>query len=323
MPSKRAGGALLALLLSSGAAADSLEDDPAVWLQRAGEAAGRANFVGTLALLRGPEIRTMRIQQGFDGQRLHQRLLSMSGEQCEILRIGEEASVIYPQRRLVFRGRFDAAKLLPQFGDRGALLKHYEASLAGYDRVVERDCRVLEIAPRDRYRYGCEMCVDVATGLPLRLRTRTHAGDVLEQHEFTALHVFDSMRGFSADAFRLYTDTAEFVTVAMPQGEQPPVEHWMVGKLPPGFQVHRSVVRQRPHTPLSVHHMVVGDALGSVSVFITRQAEPRIRPPRPPLAMARAQRAYTTEQDGYQITVVGQAPEETVRMIGESMRRHP
>ncbi len=323
MPNSRRWWALLALLLGPGVAADGFGDDPAVWLQRAGEASERTNFAGTLAFLRGPEMRTMRIQQGFDGQRMHQRLLSMSGEQCEILRIGEESSVVYPQRRLVFRGRFDAGKLLPQFGDRGILLKHYEATLAGRDRVAERDCRVLEITPRDRYRYGCEMCVDVATGLPLRIRTRTHAGDVLEQHEFTALHLFDSIRGFSPNAFRLFTDTAEFATVDMPQGEQPPAEHWMVGRLPPGFQVHRSVVRQRARTPLAIHHMVVGDALASVSVFITRQSEPRARAHRPPLATARAHHAYTTEQNGYQITVVGQAPEETIRMIGESMRRQP
>ena len=323
MSNSRAGWALLALLLSPGAAADDPGDDPAAWLRWVDQAVERTNFVGTLALMRDSRMRTMRIQQGFDGQRMHQRLLAMSGEQCEILRIGEEASVIYPQRRLVFRGRFDAAKLLPASGGPSALHEHYEAALAGRDRVTGRDCRVLEITPRDRYRYGCEMCVDVATGLPLRMRTRTHAGDLLEQYEFTALHLFDSIREFSEGAFRPYTDTTGFVSVDMPQGAQPPVEHWMVGNLPPGFQVRRSVVRHRTQAPLSVHHMVVGDALASVSVFITRQPGPHARTHRPPLAAARAHHAYTTEQDGYQIMVVGQAPEETIRMIGESMRRQP
>ena len=64
-------------------------------------------------------------------------------------------------------------------------------------------------------------------------------------------------------------------------------------------------------------HIVFGDGMATVSVFVSEMQENEIRQS----ARRGASSSFSTEIDGYQITAVGEVPPITVQLIAESMRQ--
>jgi len=71
-----------------------------------------------------------------------------------------------------------------------------------------------------------------------------------------------------------------------------------------------------------VEHLVYSDGLAAVSVFIEKTDRPAGVGSKGPSRMG-AIHAYSKVMDGEQVTVVGEVPESTVAMIGESVKRLP
>lgn len=296
------------------------ETDPASWLVRVDMAAGRANFSGTMSLAAdGGTRRTMRIEQGFDGRNTHQRLVSVSGgEECEILRRGDESAVVYPGRRVVVHGYRRSRSPIPKIHpDLDRLKQHYRLELRGREKVAGRDCQLVRAISRDHYRYGCELCVDLASGLPLRVRMMMPGGGKIEHFTFTSLDVRESIQEFGPASFWLATDTQGFETVALPSGAEPVPRTWEIKDLPPGFEQQFAVIRKLPLNPEPIYHLVLADALSRISVFITRP--PEGAPERSWRFSRKALNGYVTIRDGRHVAVIGGVPAETVRMIGDSI----
>ena len=319
---KTCGRLLLIMVLAGPAATAQAETDPMGWLVRADRAAERANFTGTLSLLRGGVMqRTMKVEQGFDGRSTHQRWVSVSGgEDCEIVRRANESAVVFPARRVVIHGRRNPGGLIPRIRmDAEQVGRHYELEIRGREKIAGRDCQLVMAVSKDRYRYGCELCVDTASGLPLRARMVTPGGEKIEKFAFTSLDVLESIQQFSPNSFWLATDTHGFKTVHLPYGSRPAPGQWRVENPPPGFEERFAVLRRLPRNPEPVYHIVLADALSRVSVFITRLAgdgEARGRQ-----FARKALNGYVTVRDGHRVTVIGGVPAETVRMIGDSLQR--
>ena len=272
------------------------ETDPASWLVRADQAAERANFSGTMSLVEDGEVRrTMKIEQGFDGRNTHQRLVSVSGgEECEILRRGDESAVVYPDRRVVIHGyprlRSPIPKLHP---DPDRLRPYYRLEAGGQEEVAGRPCQLVKATSRDGYRYGYEFYVDTASGLPLRVRVVTPTGEKIEQFSFTSLDMKDSIQQFGPKSFWLATDTQGFETVALPYGSELAPHAWRIENLPPGFEERFAVIRKLPLNPEPIHHIVLADALSRISVFIAPPPPPAGTPPRK-AGTSRARRSTDT-----------------------------
>ena len=316
-------GRLFLVAVLAGPAGAYAETDPLQWLVRADRAAEQASFTATLSLqVRGAVPRTMKVEQGFDGRHTHRRWVSVSGgEDCEIVRRGNESAVAFPGRRVVIHGRHRHPEGwvpgLPM--DLGRIGPHYELDIRGREQVAGRDCQLVLASSRDHYRYGCELCVDVASGLPLRVRMVVPGGGRIEQFSFLSLDLRESIHQFTPDSFWMETDIRGFEAVSLPHGAHPSPGHWRVGNLPPGFEERLAVVRRLPRDPEPVYHMVLADALSRISVFIARLpadgAGERLRFSR------KALNGYVTVRDGHQVTVIGGVPAETVQMIGDSVHR--
>lgn len=315
MRNSGSGAALLAALLAAAGPAPAA--DPAALLERADRAARSAIFSGTVVRQTGDRMRVLRIVQGVDDRGVHQRLVARSGERCEILRRGREAMVVYPDRRLVLRGRGEAAAPFPRLGaDPAELAAQYRLRALGVEQVAGRGCRVVRALPRDRYRYGCELCVDQASGLPLRLRLFGAAGrEPVEEFVFTSLTVLESMGQLGPDAFRLRSDVRDYRAAELPLDARPAAGRWRFEGLPPGYRLRRAIVR-RGARAAPVHQLVVADAMSRVSVFVTAPAAAGAAAG----FAAAGGPAYLTARDGHQVVVVGAVPPEAMRMIGDALR---
>ena len=311
---------LLVTILATLTPQVSGETDPASWLVRVDIAAERANFSGTMSLVADGQIRrTMKIEQGFDGQNTHQRLVSVSGgEECEILRRGDESAVVYPDRRVVIQGYRRSRIPIPKIHqDLDRLKQYYQLETGGQEEVAGRPCQLVKATSRDNYRYGCEFCVDTASGLPLRVRMMMPGGEKVEHFTFTSLDVMESIQEFGPNSFWLATDTQGFETVALPSGSEPVLHTWEIKNLPPGFEQQFAVIRKLPLDPEPIYHLVLADALSRISVFITHP--PEGAPEKSWHFSRKALNGYVTVRDGHRVTVIGGVPAETVRMIGDSL----
>ena len=314
------GPALLGVGLAMPVTAD---EELVAWMDRAHDASHRVNYSGTLALIRGQQLRVLEVRQGFDGSRRMRYLRSISGPHIEFLRLGDVSHVVYPDHKLVIQGEGIEPVDLAPFEDH---FKHapeyYHLQNQGMEQVAGRNCQNLRFTPRDHYRYGCELCMDQSSGLLLQVRVLSSNGEMLEQFAFTSLKLHGTFSEFAPGSFKLQTDMRGFAHRHMPSGAQPTSAQWQVQKLPPGFAVRHTMAQHRGEDRHSVLHMVVSDALSRVSVFI-EDMPPNLSPSQMPgHFMRHSYNGYMIAHGDHLVTVVGNAPFETVRMIANSLM-HP
>jgi sigma-E factor negative regulatory protein RseB len=91
---------------------------------------------------------------------------------------------------------------------------------------------------------------------------------------------------------------------------------WAVTRIPPGFtKIMEGFRKLRGHRD-PVVHLVYSDGLVAISVFV----EPYTTPPAPTgMAHQGGLNVYSVRQDDYLVTVLGEAPGATVRLIGNSV----
>ena len=125
------------------------------------------------------------------GGKERERLVSMSGARSEIVRDGTTVTCLQDGRPTVLLPDRAGAHLLPLVPDTRGLSfpKFYALQAGGYDRVAGYRARIIEIVPRDAFRYGYRIWLDDATHLPLRSAVVDGNGHGLEQFMFVALDI--------------------------------------------------------------------------------------------------------------------------------------
>ena len=293
-----------ALCAPPGLAADS------DWLVRADEAVRTLSFDATMVRHRGNHMHVMRIQQIHDETGLRQRVQTDRRGRClEIKATADDKSAMgHPGLfRLLPRSRGDSG------GGMKTLARHYQARLGAQEMVAGRPCQVVEFESRDEYRYGCDLCLDMASGLPLRLRMHKGETEPAEQYVIASLKVMDSAEDFQPDTFR---------DCGKPQpGKRSRIvastSAWEVEALPPGFSVRKSMVRTGRKSGNLVHHLVIADPMSQISVFVVPKTGVQMEePPR----SRWIRHAYVTDRGEHRIMVLGVVPDSTKRMIGDSIR---
>jgi sigma-E factor negative regulatory protein RseB len=325
-------GLVAGLVLAAGAHAGSSED-AGEWLVKMSQAARTANYEGVL-VYRGDEIlETFRVTHRFQDGSERERVQSMTGEVREVLKQNNKLTCLLPKDRTLTANRPTTPKSLfkPLSQDRlQQIAAVYELRELGKARVAGRNCRGIAIAPRDEFRYGYELWADSHTGVPLKLSLVSHDGKLLEQMFFTEVS-FPGRIPESAFADDVPAQTARVSTataadaIAQAHEREPVAEDVATtvaatafSKLPPGFRVVKREIRASAAGVRE--HLVLSDGLSAVSVYRVLRSSPEA-------AAAAAQRldqmgplnAYSRSVGRVQITVVGEAPRQTVKMIGDNV----
>ena len=304
---------LLAIVVSSQAAAQEARD----WLERMSRAVEEQNYRGTFVHVLDGTAETLHIvHRNADGES-GERILSLGGPGREIVRRGAQVQGIFPDRRVVlFETRSDVSPLVSALPSNTAdLSPHYEIGLGGTDRIAERAVQVLEIKPRDEYRYGYKLWLDQQTAMPLQSTLVDEQGEVVEQILFTDIEIPAEI---PPAALEPTIDTTGFTTLRAPEST-PLAEEipWRAAAVPGGFKL--SVAMQSPmagsDTP--VEHLVYSDGLATVSVFI--EAPTTNADVRDGFSTAGSTNAFSLTLGGRKVTAVGEVPRQTVRTIASSL----
>jgi len=312
---------LTLILLSLAAYAAESSQVARQWLTKMGEASRALTYEGTFVYRQGTQLETMRIihRMGADGER--ERLVSMNGVAREVLRDKTGVTCILPDNHSVVVDKSGRNGLLPgPFNDYPeGLDDYYTFSFAGDDRVADRPARIIEIKPRDEYRYGYRLWLDEKTKLLLKSELLDDGGKVLEQILFTSMNLPDAISdemlepAVSGEGFSWFTS----------DGSGTPVEtegvDWEVAWLPEGFTLTSQEADPLPKRLAPVQHMLFTDGLASVSLYIEGLAADKEQ--FEGFSQIGAMNAYGVVVDNYQVTVVGEVPKVTVDRVGAAVRR--
>lgn len=312
----------LALLAAPAAAAD----DAFLWLDRMSQAVQQRNYIGTFVYLHDGHMESMRVVHRRDGDGERERLYSLTGVAREVIRDNEKVTCILPDSESVMVSASKPRSPLRSkwLQDLDQLARSYEIRLDGKDRVIGRLARVVDVLPRDQYRYGHRLWLDVESDLMLKSMVLDERGRVVEQMMFTELElpevISDSELAPSLNGkdFIRYDDRRKPRSGADSNGEP----RWEATGLPAGFELkhHNRHGKSGPHGVME--HLVYGDGLASVSVYIEEAGddeEMRFRGS----SRRGAMNAFGTLADGYQVTAVGEVPAAAVELIGRSVRPRP
>jgi len=281
------------------------------WLARIGPALVEEDYQGTLVMVSGAKMDTLGVFHAYDGGHERLRLVTLAGPHREVIRDDKMVMCIGTGLDAVAydsdtTGRWNPAG---QFADAGKL-EGYRAKLGNKGRVANRDCQIVDLQPRDAWRYGYRLWLDQATGLPLRIALVGEGGFALEQMAFTQFEV--GKRPADAD---LQPSTQRGLQRVQTLGAGKQADPgWRVANPPAGFRL-RSARRLGDSVQL-----LYGDGLASVSVYV----EPVAANQQGESAMSRgAVNVHSRWANGRRITAIGKVPAATVERFAKAARSVP
>lgn len=303
--------------------AQASDPEARAWLERMSRALSTQSYDGRFFHLRQSRSESMRIIHRVDKGQITERLVSLDGSGREIIRNEKEVICYLPDKRVVLvEKRTDDNSLvsaLPVYNE--SLESLYKIERSG--RIVKalgRRTQVIDVKPRDQYRYGYRLWLDQETAMPLKSQLCDSNGNVIEQILFAELNFRDRIpadelkASISGEGFK-WLRQDDTVPVRMTNA----VVGWNVARLPKGFRLTTWRIQLIAGSPTPVRHLVYSDGLASVSVFI----EPRDAQAAPMHGLAKvgAAFAYSRDLDGHQVTAVGEVPAATVEAIAAGVMR--
>src|SRR5512134_2824961 len=178
------------LLMLAVQTAQASPDEARAWVERMSVALATGNYDGLFTHSSGNQTESMRIVHGIDKKgRSVERLVSLDGSGREIVRTPEEVHAYLPDRKVVLvESRNDEGSLLKALPTPGPQLDAlYVLSLQKGHKLLGRSIQVIDIRPKDAYRYGYRLWLDEETAMPLRSVVSDGSGRPIEQIQFTRL----------------------------------------------------------------------------------------------------------------------------------------
>jgi sigma-E factor negative regulatory protein RseB len=310
---------LAVLLLALAAHAARADADALGWLQRIHEATEKLSYTGTFVYRSGDQTETSRIIHSVGRSGARERLETLDGQRREIVRSGDEVKCFLPDSMTV---KVDTQtdhmvfpKLLPE--NLQDISEHYDVSKGGIERVAGYACQAIVLTPRDKMRYGHKLWADTSTGMLLKAQTLDEKNEVVEQFAFTQIAIGGKIdRGqlksrFLAKSRGWRVENSGAVATSLT------ASGWTIRPELPGFRKVTEMKRTQGGSS-EVGHVVYSDGLAAVSVFIEPMAKKTSLPP-PGLSRQGAINIYSLQLENHLVTVVGEAPAESVKKLAESV----
>jgi sigma-E factor negative regulatory protein RseB len=307
-------------------------DDPSDWLHKMNQALATRNYDGTFFHLSEGRIETMRIVHSVRAGRVMERLQSLDGSGREFVRNNDELTCYLPdQHTILVEPRPDHGPFLgtlPQFG--ADVNEFYRIESLPASHVLGRPVRVIAVNPKDQFRFGYRLWLDVETAMPLRTQLCDSRGRVIEQIFFARLDMPENIPDSELQP-AVRTDGMRWVRQGPAQETaSAALSAFRASELPPGFHLTVAGAQTIGGATVPASHLVYSDGLATVSVFVeaprgdTPGAGPAANaPPEAPmqgLARVGSGFAFSTVVQGHQVTAVGEVPAQTVEFIAHSVK---
>jgi len=298
------------------------KDDVIQWLQRMVSAVHGLNYEGTFVFLRDKQLETMKLRHTIEESGEKERLFSLNGVPREVFRDNASVTCISPDMKSVSIGnRMTGLGFRAVYSiDVPQLSALYDFHVLGKQRVADRQTTVIAIIPKDKYRYGYRIFLDVDTAFPLKSDMMDVNGEAISQIMFTHLKINPSTQGMQEisvegkENYAWVQQKNQHTSV----GESPKAA-WQFQDLPKGFAISFHSIGKatsKNSKEGAVEHFVMSDGLASLSVYVEKIISPSLVG----TSNMGAVNAFGREYEGYQVTAVGEVPSQTVQQVANAIR---
>jgi sigma-E factor negative regulatory protein RseB len=279
-----------ALLLSS-LSSFAQSPDPLSLLERMQKNVRALTYEGDFVYQFGDVLNAMHIAHSWQNGFEREELTTLTGVEREIVRQNPGLTDSDGAR---VSNRLLKAPTLMTFSPQN-LAGVYNFKVLGDDRVAAHETTVIAVLPVDDYRYGHRIYLDKETALPLRREVLNKNGKPVSQQMFTAISI-------SVD---VEADVPAVDDAASEADYQGP---WRFTDLPKGF-VMKVYAQGRTNNGHASDHFVFSDGIVRISLFIEDKTTAKLgrRSSAGPVAI------LGSEVDGHRITIVGEAPVDTLK----------
>lgn len=301
-------------------------EDAWLVLQKAAFAARELNYQGIFVYQNGQQASSVQItHMNNAGQELTRNMIidnrvmdkKLPAKQPrEVFSQGSDIVIFHPKNDKVIIEKRRGQNLFPAMlpVNLQSLKVSYTARVGMLDYVAGRQAQIIELIPKDAYRYTYKIWTDTEFGLLVKMTLINDKSETLEQITFQELSMLNSqdLNWYqpSIDLTKKYEmeDTALLNRVHT---------NWIVAELPPGYIKvdHVEFIANGKSAP--VNQMIFSDGIASVSLFI----EPIIKGKRPKIGhhLIGSTNICANVVEGYQVMVVGEVPLATVQQIAKAV----
>jgi len=290
------------------------------WLERMGAAMEQMNYQGTFVYVHHDDVESMRITHVVDEHGIHERLVSVSGTPREVVRDARGVRWISGENHEILANSASNRTFFPELPlrDPKQASESYQFRLSDHQRIAGHTARRVDIVPKDRYRYGYSLWLELQSSLLLQWELTNNQGESLAKLMFTDLKMGsevdqNELRSISSAEAGEPEDSTPVALGHKSAGQST----WQPERLPPGFRLtsHR---QQKPRNGPSFEHLVYSDGIATVSVYVEQaQQEPELKLG---LGELGTTHVFTRKLDGELITVLGDVPAVTVQFIADSVK---
>jgi len=297
----------IALGAATGAAAAACPEADVLaleWLDKMSRSIREVNYQGVVTLQRGHEMQVMQVSHVVESGGSSEILTELTGRGAQVERASHPLECIHPGIQLLrtsVSGDMDHCGIAAQ----------YRFSVTDGERVAGRNAVRIKIDPRDMYRFGYIMTLDRETGLLLKAQTINQGHRIVETMQFAHLSYTDPVPAASAQDV---IHDAQHPNPRTPLTQYKVAHAWSVDWLPRGFMATDSPLGtggRRTYT----------DGLAVFSVFL-EDLDNEIRPGEGLVKKG----GTTTYARGMRlagrpvlVTVIGEVPVNTARMVADSV----
>lgn len=299
-----------------------LQSEGLQWLQRVSSAAQKLNFSGTFVYRNGTRSETSRIVHLVSNGNQMEKLEVLDGSPREVIRHNDEVSCYLPERHLVIVEQRSVKRGFPALLPAGlaGLNDHYLIRKGSTERIAGFESQIIRLEPRDMWRYGHQLWVDIGTGLLLKADIFDGRGEALESMAFTDLRIGETIR---PEALKSSFATAAKDNWQVRQAKLRDLRDdapWLFRADLPGFRKQASLQRSigKAGEDLNMLHWVFSDGLVALSVFIS-PLRPATEGGEESLQTMGALSVMKRVIDGHQIVVMGDLPPEAIKRFAEGI----
>ncbi len=306
---------------SVGAAySESDTPDPQYLIDEMSKASRNLNYDGVFMYRLGKQIDTMRIihKSGNDG--VYERLISLTGDAREVIRDKDQVKCFFPENKTVVVDKSKTGELISSSlpNPINTISEFYNFEIAGEDRIAGLEAWIVNIRPKDKYRYGYQLWIDKNSSLLLKSELKNQLGVTLEQIMFAQLDVVDDIDNAllqpstSGNDFTWYNNIKN-VSIKIDNEKK-----WKATWIPVGFTMSKQEKETMATSQTPIDHLMYTDGLAMVSVYVEKLNQ---RPEaNAGLSSFGGVNTFSTHADGYQITAVGEVPKDTVKLMANSVK---
>lgn len=292
------------------------------WLSKMHRAAHMANYQGIFVYGHKDNLSSMKIIHSTDGASERERLISLDGTGREVIRSKNSVTCILPDSKsVVVEKNRPKSEFPPAFPMKiNELSRSYDFHLSGKEMVAGQTAQKVIIKPKDKYRYGHALWIDVDSGLLLKTHLMNESGDAVEKFMFTQIDFMDNIPdkllkpSIAGDNFTWYESKEKSKVKAV----QP--TKWAVKELPKGFKADMNRKHVMPRSGIAMEQLMFSDGLTSVSVFIEQQSKKNDQ------LIGSSQMGAINAcgrflDNGIHVTVVGEVTQAAVKLMCNSIYR--